>query len=196
MNQICCRCKENKPLTEYHKDPLPPKGYSYCCKTCKLSALKKRYKNLPKEKKIEYHIKNREKRLLQQKIYDKNNRDKRREYYRKWEREKLLNDPVFKIRKYLSARLNSAMKNQKTSKKNKSILELCGISIELVAKHLELQFKEGMSWNNHGEWHIDHIIPVSSFNLLDPEEVKRACHYTNLQPLWAYDNLSKGNRAT
>ena len=53
-----------------------------------------------------------------------------------------------------------------------------------------------MTWNNHGlyGWHIDHIKPVSKFNLLDLEEQRRAFHYTNLQPLWALDNIRKSNK--
>jgi hypothetical protein len=51
-----------------------------------------------------------------------------------------------------------------------------------------------MSWGNYGQWHIDHIIPLSSFNLLEEQQFKIACHYTNLQPLWAKENLSKGNK--
>lgn len=61
-------------------------------------------------------------------------------------------------------------------------------------KYLETKFKPGMNWDNWGVngWHIDHIIPISRFNLLDPMEVQVACHYTNLQPLWSEENLKKG----
>jgi hypothetical protein len=50
-----------------------------------------------------------------------------------------------------------------------------------------------MSWNNYGKWHIDHVMPLSAFNLNNIEDVKKACHYTNLQPLWAIDNIKKSN---
>ena len=59
-------------------------------------------------------------------------------------------------------------------------------------KYLEAKFQYGMSWENYGEWHVDHIKPCSSFNLEDPEEQKKCFHYKNLQPLWAKDNLAKG----
>ncbi len=63
-----------------------------------------------------------------------------------------------------------------------------------MKKYLEGKFTEGMTWENHGTWHIDHRRPICSFNLLDEEEQKKCFHYTNLQPLWATDNLSKGGR--
>lgn len=72
--------------------------------------------------------------------------------------------------------------------------ELLGTTISEVRNHLENQFRDGMTWENHGEWHIDHRRPLASFNLLEKEEQKKAFHYTNLQPLWAKENLSKGAR--
>ena len=57
--------------------------------------------------------------------------------------------------------------------------------------YLDAKFTDGMSWENHGEWHIDHILPCASFNLLIEDEQRKCFHYTNLQPLWAKDNLSK-----
>ena len=68
------------------------------------------------------------------------------------------------------------------------------MSQENLRAYFESKFIAGMSWDNYGKWHIDHIVPLSSFNLLDPEQVKVACHYTNLQPLWAKDNLKKGSK--
>jgi hypothetical protein len=69
---------------------------------------------------------------------------------------------------------------------------LLGCSVSFLKGFLEAKFTEGMTWQNHGEWHIDHIKPCASFNLLDEEEQKKCFHYTNLQPLWAAENLSKG----
>jgi hypothetical protein len=85
----------------------------------------------------------------------------------------------------------------------KQCLELLGCAIEKVVKHIEAQFKEGMAWDNYGyySWHIDHIKPCDAFDLTDPAQraaAQRAeCfHYTNLQPLWAEDNLAKGAKWT
>ena len=73
-------------------------------------------------------------------------------------------------------------------------MELTGCSLEDLTKHLESKFTEGMTWENYGQWHIDHIRPCASFNLEDPEEQKKCFHWTNLQPLWAADNLKKSDK--
>lgn len=78
--------------------------------------------------------------------------------------------------------------------KNNSISSLIGCSINQLRQHLESRFVEGMNWSNRSKWHIDHIVPLSSFDLSDPEQLAKACHYTNLQPLWARDNIIKSDR--
>jgi len=83
------------------------------------------------------------------------------------------------------------VKHQKGIKSAKTS-ELLGCTVEDLRLFLEAEFVEGMSWENYGEWHVDHIRPCASFNLEDPEEQKRCFHWTNLQPLWAQDNLRKG----
>lgn len=80
------------------------------------------------------------------------------------------------------------------AKKAASSIELIGCTITELRQHLEAQFTDGMSWANHGRngWHIDHIRPCVSFDLTDPEQQRQCFHYTNLQPLWAADNIRKG----
>lgn len=73
-------------------------------------------------------------------------------------------------------------------------MELIGCDIDYLWKHLIAQFTEGMKVENYGEWHMDHIKPCASFNLEDEEQQRECFHYSNLQPLWAEDNLSKGDR--
>jgi len=102
-----------------------------------------------------------------------------------------LTDVKFKLICSLRSRLGSAIRKQ-NSKKNNTTIELLGCSISFLKGFLEAKFKEGMTWENHGEWHIDHIKPCILFDLIDEEEQKKCFHYTNLQPLWAYENLSKG----
>src|SRR5574343_381163 len=95
---------------------------------------------------------------------------------------------------------NWYIKNKDKKKENKKIskcektINLLGCSIEEFKKYLESKFQPGMTWENYGKygWHIDHIIPCSAFNFLNPEDQKRCFHYTNMQPLWASENLSKG----
>jgi hypothetical protein len=94
-----------------------------------------------------------------------------------------------KLASYLRRRLLKALKN---NYKKGSAVTLLGCSILQLREHLKNKFKPGMSWENYGKWHIDHIKPLSSFNLLDEKELSAACHYTNLQPLWAVENWKKG----
>jgi len=79
-------------------------------------------------------------------------------------------------------------------RKYKRAIDLLGGDISFVRNYLEERFKPGMSWENYGEWHIDHIIPVSSFDLTDTNQQFICFNYKNIQPLWASENMSKGNR--
>lgn len=90
----------------------------------------------------------------------------------------------------VSSRINKALKKNKMS----SSIEYLGCDIDTFKTHLETKFLEGMDWKNYGSvWHIDHIIPVA-YKKPTTEEVIKRLHYTNTQPLWALDNISKGNR--
>ena len=91
----------------------------------------------------------------------------------------------------LRSRLYAAIKSKNAIKSNRT-LELIGCSISYLMNYLKAKFTEGMTWENHGEWHIDHIKPCCSFNLLEEEEQKKCFNYINLQPLWAKDNILKG----
>lgn len=120
------------------------------------------------------------------KIYEQEHKEERQEYRKK----RLKNDPNFKLACYLRTRLYLAVR--KNQRKGSAVQDL-GCTILELKVHLENQFKEGMNWKNHGKWHIDHKIPLISFNLLDREELLKAVHYTNLQPLWAEENRIKGS---
>lgn len=115
----------------------------------------------------------------------------RSQKYRDHIKNRKLTDINFKLADSLRCRLRSAIK--KNTKTGSAVRDL-GCTIEELKVYLEKQFKDGMTWQNHGKWHIDHIIPLISFNLEDREQFLKACHYTNLQPLWAKDNLSKGGK--
>lgn len=101
-----------------------------------------------------------------------------------------------RIRSSMKANLVARLKQRLINKNKKSTFDVLNYTVEELKQHLESKFQPGMTWDNWGRsgWHIDHIKPLASFNLSIPEEHKQACHYTNLQPLWAKDNLSKNKR--
>jgi len=104
-------------------------------------------------------------------------------------------DPEFKLARDMRNRLRSFLRT-KGINKNNTTMELVGCSKKFLKEHLEKQFKSGMNWSNHSlrGWHIDHIRPLSKFDCSDPKELKKACHYSNLQPLWADENLKKKDK--
>lgn len=150
------------------------------------------YKQRMKDYLKKYYLKNKDRMLKQ----NKQNRQSIRSRALKManHRKKLVNDPNYKLEVALRGRLNSLFRKGIRMPKLGRTMSLVGCDINTVREHLEKQFKDGMDWHNHGEWHIDHITPISSFNLLDIEEQKKAFHYTNLQPLWSKDNLKKGKK--
>lgn len=151
------------------------------------------FKMNKKQYDAEYHKLNYEKIKKYKKIYKRNNIEKVRASERVYRKNKKETDLNYKIRSILRSRISAAIKNDGGSKSLSSI-ELLGCSIEIAKKHIESKFKIGMSWKNwnHKTWHIDHIKPLASFDLTKPEEQKKAFHFSNLQPLWAEENLKKG----
>ena len=91
----------------------------------------------------------------------------------------------------LRSRIGSAIRKQ--CKVGSAVGDL-GCSIESFKEYISSKFQHGMSWENWGEWHLDHVVPLISFDLTDREQFLKACHFTNYQPLWAVDNLRKGGR--
>lgn len=106
-------------------------------------------------------------------------------------RERKTRDPVFKLAALIRTRLYLALKG---TRKSQHTLELMGCTFDEARAHIEGLFQKGMTWANQGLWHIDHRRALATFDLSDLEQLKQACHYTNLQPLWASDNCSKGAR--
>ena len=104
------------------------------------------------------------------------------EYYKRYRD----SNPLHKIAHALRVRLRRAVKSG-------SAVKNLGCSVSELLAHLEGKFVPGMTWDNYGKWHIDHIKPLSSFDLTDPEHLNIACHYSNLQPLWAADNIRKND---
>ena len=111
-------------------------------------------------------------------------------YFRDWKRA-ALQKPRYVLENNIRSRLHQAMTGYRKSAKT---LVLLGCSIPELKAHLERQFLPGMTWANRSAWHIDHIRPCSSFDLLDPEQQRCCFHFSNLQPLWAADNLRKSDK--
>ena len=109
---------------------------------------------------------------------------------------RLKTDPIFRLKHNLRCRLRDALKLSKY--KLGSAVKDLGCTAQHLKLHLELFWDEGMSWSNYGnkegQWSIDHIIPLSNFDLYNREQLLQAIHYTNLQPLWHVDNVAKGNK--
>ena len=127
----------------------------------------------------------------QHKKYYKTHKEQINKWRKEYSRNRRKNNIQYKIRLNLSIRMWQSLKG---ICKSKPTLKLLGCSIEFLKNYLESKFNEGMTWKNYGQWHIDHIKPCFSFNLSNPEEQRKCFHYTNLQPLWAADNLEKSNK--
>lgn len=106
-------------------------------------------------------------------------------------RERIKRDPQFRLRLAIRARITRALKFFGAPKSARTA-DLIGCDMPFLRKHIESQFKPGMTWNNHGEWHLDHKRPCASFNLLDLAQQQECFHWSNLQPLWKLDNMRKG----
>jgi hypothetical protein len=180
LYKTCSKCNEVKANSCFHSSPITKDGKSPHCKKCSRLAG------------IEYRKKNEEKVRLRKKA-EWANRDVEKTRKRKadYVRNRRASDVNFKLRSDLRCRVKLALKN---NYKRSSIINYLGADIQTVRDHIERQFKAGMNWQNHGEWHIDHKIPVSWYNLENDACAKAAFHYTNLQPLWGVDNVKKSNK--
>ena len=185
------------------KKSFPPVTNQNCCsKKCKIIRKKQMHdswvKNHQKEISI-YNIK-----------YNKSHRKEKtiwaRKHYKKYRIERLNYEKNYyrninrRLIKNLRTRLSLTIRN---NQKYSSVLKLIDCSLEKLKQHLEKQFTSGMNWSNYGrgwngkgmvEWHIDHIRPCASFDLSKPSEQYKCFHYTNLQPLWAKENMSKNDK--
>lgn len=200
MNEkICTKCNHKKNKTEFYTDKRRVKDkYLSICKKCtdqqnRMYALTHKESIKSYKKLYDSDPENRFRILISKRKY----REKNREILNKKSSECILKrkqkDPVFKMITNLRIRLSKAIK--RGYKKGKT-LELLGCTWSELKNHLEKQFKPGMSWDNYGKWHVDHIKPCNSFNLQLETEQKICFNYKNLQPLWAKDNLAKSDNYT
>ncbi len=109
---------------------------------------------------------------------------------------RMKNDLNYKFRILLRNRVRAVLNEQFIKDRKNKTLDLIGCDLNFLKEHIEKQFKSGMSWNNWSKygWHLDHIKPCASFNLTKDEEQKKCFNFTNLQPLWATENLKKSNK--
>jgi hypothetical protein len=217
--KICSKCKVEKDISEYSKHSKQPDGLRISCKQC-IAEYKKDYRqrakhsiiNLPKKYDETYYERNKQIIKAKAKAYYEANKQKLLANNKQWRqanKEKITSYRIenrdkfrFARKKYyennkLHCNISSSIKEAlDISTRSKAIFEKLGYTIDDLKTHLESKFSEGMSWDNYGEWHIDHIIPQSwlPFDSLESENFKKCWALSNLQPLWAKDNCSKGNR--
>jgi len=185
--KICKKCNESKELVNfYYRSDRD--YYENICQTCSSENRKERYKKLDKievaNKNKIYYNKNRQKIINRVREYTKR--------YRKTTIGKLQSSIHKSIR-----RIFEGCNSTKTTEQYNFGVRFLGCSFENFRKHIESLWLSGMSWENYGlyGWHVDHIIPVSTIkDINNIDQIKKVCHYTNLQPLWAIDNLKKGSK--
>ena len=219
----CARCQEEKPATvEYFYRDAQKKCRLYSqCKSCckkwreenreKRLASKKKYREENREEiratrlkhyqenreevlaiKKKWREKNPEKVRAASKKYSKENPEKERARHKKYMRRRRQEDPIFRLLHNMRGNLSRCLSGKQ---KNSHTMQYVNMTPDELMDYLEGRFTEGMTRDNYGEWHVDHIRPLASFDFTGPdkeEQLHMAWNYTNLQPLWAADNMSKG----
>lgn len=192
----CKACLQLLPLDNFTKAPHDSTKKKSKCRAC-ISTYNISYnaknKSILNSKKRTKYFSERDKNLAIMKAYKQNNKEKVKEYTRNYSRNRKKTDLNYKLKCALRTRLNEAINRE--YKQGSAVADL-GCSVKELKEHLEKQFQQDMTWDNWTTdgWHIDHIKPLASFDLTDREQFLKACHYTNLQPLWAKDNISKKDK--
>jgi hypothetical protein len=214
--KICKTCGVEKEVCEFGKLKTSKDKLMYSCKECsRLRGKKYRTENYDKtlESVRKWTKKNPEWVYNRHKKWRENNPEKIKEIKKNWltknphkkkeyrenyrnrknehKKQRRKEDPIFHLKEKIRTRLWKYLKIHNITKKNKTF-EIVGCTPQELKEHLEKKFEIGMTWDNRSEWHIDHIIPLSLAKT--EEELYKLCHYTNLQPLWAVENMKKGNK--
>lgn len=195
----CKKCLETKDLSSFIKNKNSKDGFYSYCKLCKSQLDYDYYHSNSKtiNKKRSSYNRSSSSAKESRKRYAKSEKGKLAQ--RKYVKNRYQSNIQFKIRTTLRTRLRHAINN---NIKHESAIKLLGCSIEYFISYIESKLLPDMSWDNYGNpngnhsncWHIDHIIPCCNFDLTDINQQKLCFHYTNLQPLWAKDNLSKSDK--
>lgn len=179
MTKKCYTCQIDKPREDFPKHNQKKDGLDPNCKQCRCDKAKISYlkhSEKIKNKSNNYYYANKKLFISKQIVYTKKRRKE---------------DPFFALTLRLRNRLWYAL--QKTTwKKNTNFSKYIGCSKDELLIHIEMQFKNGMNWENRNLWDIDHIIPLSSAK--NEEELYKLCHYKNLQPMWSKENRQKGSK--
>lgn len=211
QKKACRKCKIAKDLSEFHKDKKKKFGRRNSCKECIKSfgvEYRERNKEAIQEKKRKDYLKDPEKVISRASRHQKEKpemararksawRDKHRERVNAEKREKyhtkMKFDPRDKVESSARGMLRRVLKLAKKEKTGKTF-EVLGYSYDQFRDHMESLFEEGMTWDNNGEWHLDHIVPVSELLNLGIDCPKVINQLKNLRPVWAFDNLSRNYR--
>ncbi len=190
-------CNKVFPLSHFQSTVNRRTKLTDKCEKCRARNKKndKKYQAAKKEnireQKKEYRAANKEKIREQQKEYNAAPVNKERRNEKRRNRYK--NDDKYKLTQLLRSRVRIALKSQNT-KKNTHTLQLTSCTMDFLRDYISQKFEKGMTWDNHGDWHIDHRKPCRSFDLTKIEEQRKCFHYTNLQPLWKSDNIQKRDK--
>ncbi len=198
----CRGCGETKLLSEYHKKKTGKYGRDSKCKLCK-KAYNKKYRKSESAKKALKKYRETGKYIETKKKYEKSEAgkvtkkkyqtsEKGRAWQKSWQKNRRHNDPVYKLQCNLRSGFGNWIKGHTKTCRTEQYV---GCTYKELLDHLESQFEEGMTWENHGEWQIDHFKAQSRFDPTDEEEKFKCWHYTNLQPMWSSENISWGNKS-
>ncbi len=181
--KICAKCKLSKQLEEFGQNRRTKDGKNCYCKPCAIIQCKESRSN-PEVRKRGNERTSR---------YYQKNKDKRNAYNLERHHKRMATDPLYVLKKRYRNRTRKLFRYINRTKEQSSIPYL-GCDFSFFKEYFESKFTEGMSWEKvlTGEIHIDHIVPISTAK--DEEDIKRLSHYSNLQPLWAIDNLKKANK--
>ena len=195
--------EHGKEYREKNKEARKEYVKEYYQKNREIILLKKKKRDkINKEVAKEYRKKNRERMLERAKEYYQKNKEARKVYFREYSRNRYHTDLRFKMSRILRRTLHEKLSKHLIKETNpefsytETFSSFLGCTLEELKTHIENQFEDGMTWENwtYDGWHLDHIVPCSSFDLTKEKEQEKCFHYKNLQPLWAEDNLSKSNK--
>jgi hypothetical protein len=188
--KVCTKCKVEKPFGDFHRDNSKKTGRRNRCKEC---VKKYQQENTDKIRGYDkkYYQENANRIKERRKQYRQENADKVRETKKQYQNERRNSDPLYKMIHNLRRRVYSYCRAIKVNKSTRT-KQMIGVDLTIFKSYMESKFQEGMTWENYGQWHIDHIKPLSLATT--EQEVVELNHYTNLQPLWAVDNIKKSNK--